>query len=344
MLSLSLFVTVLGCAEHDFKGAAKPAAASKTQDAVPETTIETVKTPKLVDKTQEFNIQKTSTPLDVLWVIDNSGSMGEEVAQVRTNFDLFMKSISARADVKLTLISAVGTAGTQMKLDQAHIDKGHQQVPVNVASNNLMDIAAASLCDVSETEVTPTAAGLETDKLCGLPLVKTSMGNKGQINLARGTFKSQLRPGSKKVVIFVTDDDEKWMINADNFVSATKLDSKELSVFAFRGDVSQTGCQISKKGLAFEALATLTKGSVFDICEKDWSANFATLTNSLVKLAATSFALTDAKGFVKVSKVMVGAVELTPSQYVVTGTSVELKDDMAALAATTLTIYYQVSQ
>ena len=55
---------------------------------------------------QEFTTFAGNGDLDLLWMVDNSGSMAEEAAHVRSNFARFSQFVGERTNLKLSLISA----------------------------------------------------------------------------------------------------------------------------------------------------------------------------------------------------------------------------------------------
>jgi hypothetical protein len=57
--------------------------------------------------------------VDVLFVIDNSGSMGEEIAAIRRNIDQSFARIveESRVDYRVLVLSAFGTEGTSVCIE-----------------------------------------------------------------------------------------------------------------------------------------------------------------------------------------------------------------------------------
>ncbi len=82
--------------------------------------------------------------LDLVWVIDNSGSMSDNIAQVRNNFESFVTSVSTRIDIKIILLSASqGSFG--LTLPASAVAAGGVQINRGVGSHDGAQLAASSL-------------------------------------------------------------------------------------------------------------------------------------------------------------------------------------------------------
>ena len=54
---------------------------------------------------QTFPVTKNAAQVDIVWIIDNSGSMNDEVTQIKENFTSFLTSLIDTVNVKLHLLS-----------------------------------------------------------------------------------------------------------------------------------------------------------------------------------------------------------------------------------------------
>ncbi|MBX2987340.1 MAG: hypothetical protein KF802_05525 [Bdellovibrionaceae bacterium] len=203
----------------------------------------------------EFSPNTTSSlPIDLIWVIDNSGSMSNEAAHVRANFEAFASTLEQSIDFRLALISKSGNSGTNVSLPYSGVN--YLQVDKTVASRNPLTLAAQAICPAGST--------------CG-----SISGN--------GTLTSFLRAESKKVFVIVTDDDAD--ITADAFARSFEANypASQLAVFGFIG--KNKNCSITRLGGVYETLSSSTGGSTYDICLNDWSSTFSSLVNSLTAIS-----------------------------------------------------------
>ena len=261
---------------------------------------------------EEFNIKGGSSQLDIVWVIDNSGSMTDEAAQVRSNFSKFIKSVSDETDLKLALISSSVRTGqygdTSVRLSPRDLAEGHSQLDLHVGSTNAMTIAAAATCPAEATNLFVQRSNRfggnlqDGSKLCGsdeffysdnflnrYPTDNRYIEEPEIVRQAAGTLSNFFRENSTRAYVFVTDDNAET-VNQHNMMKMMAGASKPI-IYAFRGDSKSQGCKIANKGVAYEELASSTGGKVFDICESDWSQHFSTLTESVVNQANNRFTL-----------------------------------------------------
>ena len=273
---------------------------------------------------------KKSGKLDIIWTIDNSGSMSEEAAQVRVNFKKFIDSLGSSTDLRLSLISAsappvvvAGLPDTSVTLDSSALSQGHFQLNVPVASTNLLAIAAAAICPLDSTDGTLPISPASTFKICGQTFNPSASGGleaARQVITARAGLQKQLRADAKKIFVFVTDDNARGVIVKDFQQALAATPGFESStVFAFRGKVSQAaGCSVANPGLAYEALATATGGAVYDICLPDWGESFGKLKDQAVRIANSDVQLTK-ENIVEVIEVKVGEKVLEKQDYKLEG-------------------------
>ena len=358
---ISLLSVLAACSsENKFKGGvaaadANPAAkaeepATPEVDPVPEPTPAPL--PKKVIKTLELTALSTSSPIDMVWVVDNSGSMKEEVAQVRANIQKFAKSVSERADLRLSLISDQDPR-FGLTLDEMSLPKDFLQVKTYVGSINSMSILASALCDKEGTVL----EGTVVKKICAKDVVSTRE-NEGiypnsrismaeglaqgdhQASVVSGSLKDRMRAGATRVFVFVTDDTTKGAVVGNNFMSVTGSDPATTHVYAFAGIKKTPGCDIAKVGETYLELARATGGEVFDICASDWSANFTQLTEKVIKLTQNSF---DIPGSIKVIKdVKIKGQVLNSKQYVFAGGKLIILDKTVLSENEIVVIEYEV--
>jgi hypothetical protein len=219
-------------------------------------------------------------PLDVIIVQDNSGSMVNEVTNVRQNLDRFIASVESRRDIKLILVSLEDTTGSGydagLKLSPEMLAKGHVQINLSPGDRSMLASAAAASCPKEETSLVfknslGSLVGLTEKvdscltKICGqeisVPGCNRTNFSSGPIlprfddgydwpvvllqtepmrNIA-GRLMPALRLESKRVYIFISDDDS-TVVDETNFLSLIRPHTgrRAPKVFSFAGIPGKT--------------------------------------------------------------------------------------------------------
>lgn len=181
----------------------------------------------------------TEQELDILWVVDNSRSMKEEADHVQENLDQFIDHLSGTANVKLALISA-------SKRDS------HRGVSLSYEAR------AAGMIQINEDVSSHSALEDILDH---------------QYELL-----NYFRPNSAKAFVIVTDDNSS--IGTHQFMHHLHKDlSNNLRTYGFIAFDKFTSPCRANRGSVYEDLSSATEGSVYNICEKDWSDHFNNLMN-----------------------------------------------------------------
>lgn len=250
------------------------------------------------NKEKRFAIDTNKGLVDILWLIDTSGSMTEETANVKKNFGSLLSNLSRQTRAKLTLVAHENA----IKLPGDALSSGHVQINQTVSSTNALVIAKSLL-------------------------------NAGTV---------QLRDGARLVLVVVTDDNATHVTDA-NFLQDLNnaVSQKKPAVFAFRGDVSKPNCSVARKGVAYENLAQITGGQVFDICDFDWTPNFDKLVSSVEALANSSYKIEDGD-YESVSKVILDGLVLEPRDYDVVDREVQINPGLISVNSKELIVKYRV--
>lgn len=207
--------------------------------------------------------------VDIVWVIDNSGSMADIQADVVANANLFMREFSqyGALDWRLILLSTSEQEGPYLGL------------PLSYGVNTpdfltVFQTAVARLGtdgDATEKEFTPVL-----DKFHEYPLA--------------------LRANAHLVLIFVTDEEEQSEISAQDFLAqvvAMKHGRQEL-VHAYGAyKAKDFGCDnaLVYAGSPFEQLITATGGSAYSTCSPNFGGQLADLGRGIVSAVASSVIL-----------------------------------------------------
>lgn len=203
---------------------------------------------------RHYDAEEGLAPLDIIWVIDNSGSMDEEAALVQSGMNAFASAISSSGipDYHVVVITQSGwvTVPAPLGTDPSHF----LFVDADVQSNEPLQEALT--------------------------------------NLPR--YQSFLRGPAITHFIFVTDDESDLaatgflgqMQSALNkeFV-AHAIVSPPGSTHRF-GPITMPGCagpygEGAANGQEYWDLAMYTLGQQIDICSADWNAVFAQLTTAV---------------------------------------------------------------
>ncbi len=284
---------------------------------------------------QTIPLNASSKKVDLVWLIDNSGSMGDEAANVRNNFSSFISTLGSSTDLKLALISSTSTmsssGGTGVTLPVS--GPNYLQVPTFVNSNDALSLAAVATCPNN-------GPGM----VCGQPILTPGFGFDPEFDGVNpsGKLVNFFRSDAHRVYVVVTDD-EAYDVNESNFLSLVTPYSfnRRPTVFAFIGKVSQADCHISRRGTAYESLAATTGGETFDICEKNWQPHFAKLTSSVENIASKEFILN--KTPVRIVSVKLDGQVLATTQYSIDGNKLVLADNVVSAQNKMVTVEYTIA-
>jgi len=209
---------------------------------------------------ESFTFGKSARPVDIVWVIDQSGSMKGEIAMVRNNMNQFASTISqATVDYRVVLVAS------------RYVDKDNNQIciPAPLAGANCSN---GQFFQQVEQHVD------SHDALT-------------QYVAHVGTIESFMRPNSVRHVVVVTDDECKGVFCGAAFHAwiKTRPGYQDYVFHSIVGLVDK-GC-VADDGKSYMLLSTLTGGVQFHICNSDWSPVFQQLSKSVIT-ATTKFKLT----------------------------------------------------
>ncbi len=198
-------------------------------------------------------------PADIIFAIDNSGSMDEEAVWVQQNMNAFSQQIiAAKVDVHVVLISSYPGDGNGICVDP----------PLGSGGCPTKDTNPPSFLHVNE-EVSSHDA-LE------------------QFVSTYPQYRSALRAGASKHFVVVTDDESE--VSAANFTrDIVALDPTMLTGFKFHGIFSFTEgnndhCKdlSAGEGKIYRELVTQTGGVSGDLCLQDFKPVFDRLARAVV--------------------------------------------------------------
>ncbi len=246
--------------------------------------------------------------VDIIWVVDNSGSMGDEVAKIRTNLnDSFLSTIAAsNLSWNLIMVTERGGGGEAICVDSPPAGAlcadapprfYHVNCPVQ-STDAFVNLAFAY--DGILPPFTPFGS-----TLCGFPALPGFPPGPPE-----KTWNNFSRLNATKVFIIVTDDEsdtqaaafDDWALNvaqpAGVFGSAADRKYILHGILGMdannpNGTCSSATNNAEEPGLIYQGLATLTGGLVASICEDDWSAVFNDIANSIVTRLGCEYPVPD---------------------------------------------------
>lgn len=339
LVSLAALTFVLACSEES-----KFKAGVGTKDVEPAKPV-----PVLVEKSIQLNTVSTQVPIDMIWVVDNSGSMKELIAQVRTNINVFVDAVGEKTDLQLSILSLEDNAPSMfgLKIESSSGAKDFLQVKSAVGSWNLLSAFTAASCEANKSKFStnnlPTSGNVSIiENICGTPISAKSQDDH-LVPAFAGTLATRLRPTAQKVIVFVTDDNTRGGIDSSNFFKTAGLDQKRTHIYAFSGQEGG-GCQVSAVGKTYQELAAATGGETFNICEKDWKNNFDKLTSNVKKITANVFEVDAAVSEKSIKAVKVGSKTLAKEQYTVANGQLTIKDSSVLEEGDVVTVEYEVEE
>jgi hypothetical protein len=210
---------------------------------------------------QRFSPDQQISEVDVVFVVDTSGSMGAEIDQIEANLDLFLNQLAESDETK----------NFQLFILAGKNDFAFETPPVAL-SNERFDIETFSTSH-------------QVASYNGLAVAKAFM--EGSIK----TPKLSLREESKKHFVFVSDDDA--LSGADDGVPTAIVESEFRTFLETRDDKDEihihgivcktNAANCSHIGNAYINLAAddKYKGTILDLTAADWSPLMVELVNSI---------------------------------------------------------------
>ncbi len=276
--------STVGCSKVDFNS-------EQNSTSAPPSVVITHNGDKLI--TETFSSTSTaSAAIDMVWIIDNSGSMQDKINHVKTNINAFVSSVSAQADLRMAYVSIhENNAGIGEYGFTPQLRNGDLQINQYVDSWGPLAIGALALC--------PAASSSLASQACLAVAARMDSATPAFLN-SQLTFldplKNFFRPTAAKTFVFVTDDrslPQGSAFTSEDFVSLYRLrfPNNTLRVFGFVGlGFTTSSCQVNT-GDDYIRLASSTGGQSFNICDRDWAGHFSALSNNVVQLAKNRFTL-----------------------------------------------------
>jgi hypothetical protein len=244
------------------------------------------------EQTDRF-IQKSDAKVDVLFVVDNSGSMMEEQQSLGQNFAAFMSAASEAAvdyhiGVTTTGIEA-SPGGWSVCPGGAEGGEAGRLVPANRSGPHIISPSTPNPAAVfaANTRVGVchwNEQGLEASyRALSAPLLHNSDDpNTGLPGDGNAGF---LREDARLAIIYLSDEEDFSPRSVDfyktHFLALKGNDATKLSISAIVGPSNLASCPTaSSSGNKYIALARATGGVVESICTPNWADSLRNLSES----------------------------------------------------------------
>lgn len=295
-------------------------------------------------KTHDVKVGSTTrkAEVDIVWVVDNSRSMEDEAHHVRQNVASFADQVKKRANVRMALISRKGNSGTAVSLpsgsDFYHIDQ-------EVTSWDGILLAASAICG-SGSKASPSCRDIDNPNL--IKPHNKQENPQAEINdskKVRGKLRDFLsREHSKKVFVFVTDDNSSWSYEKFLAIAKENLHGQTPMVSSFIQLPNSSKACGHAVGTAYMNLASRTGGKVYDICQSNWKSTFEQLANDVEREIETVFELPKGVHGKDVVSVLKNGFPIDPKYYQVTNTMVRISKSVGLKEGDLIQVVYQANE
>jgi hypothetical protein len=244
------------------------------------------------EQTDRF-IQESDAKVDVLFVVDNSGSMMEEQQSLGQNFAAFMSAASAAAvdyhiGVTTTGIEA-SPGGWSVCPGGAEGGEAGRLVPANRSGPHIITPATPNPAAVFATNTRVGVChwneqGLEASyRALSDPLLHNA--DDPSTALAGDGNAGFMREEAKLAIIYLSDEEDFSPRSVDfyktHFLALKGNDPTKLSISAIVGPTNLASCPTaSSAGNKYIALAKATGGVVESICTPNWADSLRNLSES----------------------------------------------------------------
>lgn len=228
---------------------------------------------------QSFTVLVEDKKVDILWVIDNSGSMMQIQSNIEKNTALFMQAFKENKDI-------------EWKMGLVSTDKSERPY---IGFNPIVPFDHTSLDPVSEFQSAVSKLGtsgsaseytfFNVDRMISKPSSGTD-------------YSHFFREDAHLVVIMVSDELEQsddidaklykpqnFLNHLRNYKAANRV-IRFYGAFDFKG-LAACSSWTNYKGSTFEEMINLTKGFHISACESTFGSNLAAIGNDIVSILKT---------------------------------------------------------
>jgi hypothetical protein len=218
----------------------------------------------------ELRAEPTTREADVVFIIDNSGSMSDEIALVQERMNEFSEQIAeADVDAHIVLISQ------------------ERSEPVDPVFGELFELG---ICIAAPLGSGDCPADSREPEYVHLPWV---VGSNDALQLlldGYANWSQGLRPAAETAIVVITDDNafladvaESGQVAERFMEELADLDPALAQRLRFHGIFSRTLCsQAAAQGEVYEQLVRRTQGVAGDLCRRDFQRVFDAVAESLI--------------------------------------------------------------
>jgi hypothetical protein len=221
--------------------------------------------PRSFEAVHKLKELQGETQVDILWVIDNSGSMDSYQKDLIKNADTFITDFVSKGGLewKMGILSSSLREPPYIGFTTSTPLQWNTPDNVNLFKNAVKSLGTNG--DVTERFFAPIMTHVP----------------------AHPTF---IRPAATLAIIFLTDAPEQSRIPAPtflNFLKSTKVDLKRVVTYGVFA-ANDFGCQFTDEywkyvGSPYEEVIKATNGKVYKLCNTDFGKNLADLGKDLVQ-------------------------------------------------------------
>ncbi len=214
--------------------------------------------------------QLRDNKVDILWVVDDSGSMSEEQTQLANNFNAFISfadtlGVDYQVGVITTEVNDASTSGIMWACN------GFNTIIRNTDANRVMAFqCAANVTNPPNGNRRPNPGGSDSQE-AGLQAARIAL-DVPNVNMANAGF---LRADARLAVMVVSDEDDQSDGSVNLYIDFFRTlkgyaNPQLISVSAIAGD-SPGGCATAAAGDRYLAAVQGLNGQFGSICSNSWS-------------------------------------------------------------------------
>jgi hypothetical protein len=219
---------------------------------------------------------------DIIFAVDRSCSMDENIANMLTNFGTFT-NILAGMDADYHVAAIVGDSGCVNPGGDLFIDNSHSASQAETIINQMIDINNQNI---------PYGANEERAFMQLEQLLSNSVNMNG-VPTTTGCNAGLIRENAKLALVGVSDEPEQSVNNYSHYVSlfqSLKSNPDDVVIHAIGGDYP-SGCAGNSAYTGMYEASVATGGLFLSICATDWGTHLEALAEGSAQ-DLTSFELT----------------------------------------------------
>ena len=237
--------------------------------------------------------QQAASKIDVLWVVDNSGSMAARQNNLASNFQSFMTEFTRNSiDYRIAVTTTDIFKEAGAFVGSPPIISNSTPSAINAFANNIKVGTNGSPYEVGMDAARLALDGQKTRNAQQVTQCKSGCGNNGraqcEANCETNTDFPFLRRDAYLYLIFVSDEEDRSSEDVRFFyryfetVKGVGNDGM-VTTAAIMGDVPNNSCGATP-GQRYQDLSNLTGGEVGSICDENFSTTLKKLANNAVGL------------------------------------------------------------